>query len=305
MSTSGLVAWLDMAFGAEPAGAFIEVRWRLPDRPGMGQLWHPVERRGAAIESIRSIGAGTDCFAGACPRVRREGGRGAVERGHVLWVDLDSPESIEALECFEPAPSMVIRSGGGGKHAYWSIWPPLAPDWLERANKRLALALDADMRATDCARILRPPGSTNWKTGSPVPVELERLNVEVYTAAQVVDGMSDPPAARRRERPPAARPASDDPLLAIPPPVYVEALTGREVGRDSKVRCPFHDDHTPSLHCFDDPEQGWYCFGCEQGGDIYTFAGLLWGLERRGGDFLEIRRRLEAELVPALRRAAA
>jgi len=164
VSTSGLVAWLDMAFGAEPAGAFIEVRWRLPDRPGMGQLWHPVERRGAAIESIRSIGAGTDCFAGACPRVRREGGRGAVERGHVLWVDLDSPESIEALECFEPAPSMVIRSGGGGKHAYWSIWPPLAPDWLERANKRLALALDADMRATDCARILRPPGSTNWKT---------------------------------------------------------------------------------------------------------------------------------------------
>lgn len=51
MSAGGLVAWLGMAFAAEPAGAFIEVRWRLPDRPGMGQLWQPVERREAAIDS--------------------------------------------------------------------------------------------------------------------------------------------------------------------------------------------------------------------------------------------------------------
>jgi hypothetical protein len=53
VSAGGLVAWLDMAFAAEPAGAFIEVRWRLPDRPGMGQLWQPVERREAAIGSTR------------------------------------------------------------------------------------------------------------------------------------------------------------------------------------------------------------------------------------------------------------
>ncbi len=59
------------------------------------------------------------------------------------------------------------------------------------------------------------------------------------------------------------------------------------------------------MHVYDEADRGVWCFGCEQGGDIYTFAGLLWGLERRGGDFLEIRRRLEAELLPALRRAAA
>jgi hypothetical protein len=87
--------------------------------------------------------------------------------------------------------------------------------------------------------------------------------------------------------------------------VYVEALTGRERGRDRKVGCPFHADRTPSLHAFDDPERGWFCFGCEQGGDIYAFGALLWGLERRGSDFLEIRRRLESELLPALRSVAA
>jgi hypothetical protein len=113
------------------------------------------------------------------------------------------------------------------------------------------------------------------------------------------------PAPRRRERPPAARHASGDPFLGIPATVYSEALTGREVGRDSKVRCPFHDDHTPSLHAYNDPLQGWFCFGCGRGGDIYTFAGLLWEIEPRGAGYHEICRRLEAELLPALRRVAA
>ncbi len=108
MSAGGLVAWLDMAFAAEPAGAFIEVRWRLPDRPGMGQLWQPVERREAAIDSIRSIGAKTDCYVGVAPRAWREGGRDAVQRIHVFWADADSAEAIKALERFDPPPSMVI-----------------------------------------------------------------------------------------------------------------------------------------------------------------------------------------------------
>ncbi len=304
MSTSGLVAWLDMAFAAEPAGAFIEVRWRLPDRPGMGQLWQPVERREAAIDSIRSIGAKTDCYVGVAPRAWREGGRDAVLRIHVFWADADSAEAIKALERFDPPPNMVICSGSG-RHAYWALWPPLEPAWAEKGNRRLAHALGADPRAVDAARILRPPGTFNHKTGEPRPVELERMTGEVYEARAIVEGLPDPPAPRRRERPPAARPSSDDPLLAIPPPVWAEALTSAVVGRDGKIRCPLHEDRTPSMHVYDEADRGVWCFGCEQGGDIYTFAGLLWGLERRGGDFLEIRRRLEAELLPALRRAAA
>ena len=69
------------------------------------------------------------------------------------------------------------------------------------------------------------------------------------------------------------------------------------VGRDGKIRCPLHEDRTPSMHVYDEADRGVWCFGCEQGGDIYTFAGLLWGLERRGGDFLEIRRRLAGALL--------
>jgi hypothetical protein len=130
---------------------------------------------------------------------------------------------------------------------------------------------------------------------------------EVYEARALVEDLPDPPQApRRAANPPDAHAGGDDPLRAVSPPAYVEALTGAEVGRDGKVPCPFHSpDRTPSLHVYDDPEQGWFCFGaCGCGGDIFTFAGRLWGLDPRGSDFREIRRRLEAELVPALRRAA-
>jgi DNA primase len=83
-----------------------------------------------------------------------------------------------------------------------------------------------------------------------------------------------------------------DPLLAIPPPVYVERLTGRRPNRDGKLRCPFHDDRSPSLHVFERPKRGWSCFGCRRGGSIYDFAALLWGVKARGAEFLGLRREL-------------
>ena len=305
MSTSGLVAWLDMAFGAEPAGAFIEVRWRLPDRPGMGQLWHPVERRGAAIESIRSIGARTDLYVGCAPRTRRYGGRDAIERCHVLWADCDDDQAIEAIERFDAPPSMVVASGGG-RHAYWSLWPPLSPVWLERANRRMAYALGGDMRATDAARILRPPETYNFKTGEARPVEIEHVDCNaLYEARAIVEGLPDPPAPEKPER--RARTVEGDlgdPIRAVPLPVAFEVLAGEGVPRSGMVRCPSadHEDKTPSCHVEDEV---FFCHGCGRGGSLIDLGALLWNLEPRGAGYHEIRRRLEAELVPALRRAAA
>ena len=303
MSADPLATYLDLLFGAEPGGALLEFRWRLPDRRGMGQLWHLVERRETAIDSIRSIGAKTDLYVGCAPRTRQYGGRDAVERAHVLWADCDSPEAIAALERFHPSPSMVIRSGSG-RHAYWALWPPAEAAEFERANRRLAHALGADLAATDAARILRPPGTFNFKTGEPVPVEVEHLALEVYALEDVVGELADP-VAERSARAPVAAPTAVDRFATIPPPLYVELLTGGEVGRDGKVACLFHDDRTPSLEVYAEPAGGWYCFGCDRGGTIIDFGAALYGIEPRGPGYWEIRRRLEAELLPALRKAAA
>jgi hypothetical protein len=100
------------------------------------------------------------------------------------------------------------------------------------------------------------------------------------------------------------RPPTDDPVKAIPLAVAFEAIAGETVPLSGMTRCPSadHEDSTPSCHVSADV---FYCFGCGRGGSLIDLAGLLWGIEPRGAGFREIRERLEAELLPTLRSAAA
>lgn len=35
--------------------------------------------------------------------------------------------------------------------------------------------------------------------------------------------------------------------------------------------CPLHADHDPSLVVYSDPLRGWWCYGCEAGGDVFDW----------------------------------
>lgn len=286
---SDLLTYVSMLFGAEPIGAFAETRKRLRDG-GMGQDFYAVDDLSRLARLIEALGRDTDLYVGVAPRARQEGRRDAVKRVHAVWADCDEPQAIAALEDFEPAPSMVVNSGRG-RHVYWSLFPPVGPGEAERANRQLAAALGADKRATDAARILRPPGTFNWKSGEPVPVTVESTNVEVYAVKEVVGAQPDPVSTSAARAPRLAPQRTDDPLERIPPGVYFEALTGLVPDASGKVACPLHEDATPSLHVYEDPERGWYCYGCEQGGRVYQLAAILAGypLPLRGADFLAVR----------------
>jgi hypothetical protein len=194
---------------------------------------------------------------------------------------------------------MIVNSGSG-LHGYWALWPAVSPDEAEAANRRLAKALGADPHCVDAARILRPPGTYNFKTQPPRPVELVHLEPVVHTLDEIVGHLPEAADAERWRATPVMRlDRGDDPLLTIAAETYVPALTGREVGRDGKVQCPFHgggEERTPSLHVYPD-DRGWFCFGCERGGTIYDLGALIYGLEPRGAGFHEIRRRLAADLL--------
>lgn len=49
---------------------------------------------------------------------------------------------------------------------------------------------------------------------------------------------------------------------------------GLEVNAAGMARCPFHDDHHPSLKL----GRGFHCFGCGAQGDVLTFTALLFGI---------------------------
>ena len=46
---------------------------------------------------------------------------------------------------------------------------------------------------------------------------------------------------------------------------------GIAVNRMSKALCPFHNDSKPSMHIYAG-KRGWYCFVCNQGGDVIDFV---------------------------------
>jgi DNA primase len=51
-------------------------------------------------------------------------------------------------------------------------------------------------------------------------------------------------------------------------------------GKSFKGLCPFHSERTPSFYAFAE-SQTWHCFGCNEGGDIFTFVQKQQGLEFR------------------------
>jgi len=60
----------------------------------------------------------------------------------------------------------------------------------------------------------------------------------------------------------------------------------KKAGRNYKALCPFHSEKTPSLVVFAET-QTWKCFGCDAGGDVFTFV-----MRRENMDFGEALRLL-------------
>ncbi len=295
---TALVHSLDALYRDAPSGSLVELRFRTGG--GMGRRFHRADRLDIVAVSIERLAPQTDVYVGVLPRRRRSGGRAdLVARGATLWADCDTSEAAALLVGFAPPPSLVVASGTDDhRHAYWLLREPVDVNEIERTNRHLATVLGADLACAEPARILRPP-SLNHKHEPPALVELERCDRSArHDIDDVLAAFGDVTHDVASKCGPLQRSHEwdGDPLRALAPAIYVEALAGLSVPRHRKVRCPFHEDGTPSLHVYPEPERGWYCFGCGRGGSVYDFAALLWDRTPRGADFVELRRELLTRL---------
>ena len=289
-----LRSYLALLAGGAPSSQFLEIRYRVREQQ-LASDFHPVHHREALIAEIRDRGSRTDVYIGCAPRVRRSGTKDAVAQVWTLWAECDGEEAANRLRRFRPQPALIVASGSGSNcHAYWPLLAPLTPRRAELANLRLVNALGADRNCFDAGRILRPPGTWNYKHEPPHPVGVLRLHSNLrFVAEEVVAHLpriDDGLVQRRWDA--GARSVRDDPLLAVPPRLYVADLVGRRPGRDGKVTCPFHDDSHASLHAYPTGARGWFCFSCRRGGTIYDLAAAVWNIEPRGRGFIELRSRL-------------
>ena len=56
---------------------------------------------------------------------------------------------------------------------------------------------------------------------------------------------------------------------SVPMDVVLEMLELEPPDRSGKICCPFHEEQTGSLHVYED---GYFCYGCGRGGDIFHFV---------------------------------
>jgi Domain of unknown function (DUF927) len=97
-----------------------------------------------------------------------------------------------------PMQTMMVRSGGGGFHIYWCTAEPMAAaDWQPLADALRACAQQYGFKidpgiTIDSARILRVPGTLNYKYDPPrqVTVDFTQSSLQQYTAGELTAVLS-------------------------------------------------------------------------------------------------------------------
>lgn len=253
-----------------PSGAegFVETR-SIPNGPNLRPTvnFFPVAAGHLnPYRQIRGVGQHMDVYFGVAPRVRESGTKADVEVVHALWVDIDTKKSVVELLMSGLDPSAVVKTGSEGHlHAYWALSKPLDVAEAERLNKALAARLGGDPACTDASRIMRMPGTYNFKHDRPVRAELiscegvrhEVSDLKVALAEQLESADEAKPKIKARGEANASGPVA----------VVLGKLDAvQATGQGWKALCPAHDDNRPSLNVTegDDGRCLIHCFaGCE------------------------------------------
>lgn len=133
-----------------------------------------------------------------------------------FWLDIDcgpgkeydtQTEAIDALRDFCKSvglPKPILVNSGRGVHAYWPLTEQVTRDEWEPVAKRLkevcaTQGLLVDNSCVEIARILRVPGTMNFKGDTPVPVSVIHVGKPVaYDTFRKTLGVKEQPALMPR-----------------------------------------------------------------------------------------------------------
>ena len=124
-----------------------------------------------------------------------------------FWADIDFKDRPDAearrrLDTFAQEPNVVVRSGGG-LHCYWVLDEPAdvqtSEPRIRNILRRLARAVGGDLYSAEPARVLRIPGTLNYKYDPPRRVSIERFNL-AHTLTELDERLPPEPDGRAGNR---------------------------------------------------------------------------------------------------------
>jgi hypothetical protein len=243
---------------------YINLHWFSPNGPGMrGRAHTKLEDFLSMVQrSVTNPGVMKDIY--FCLSSQSEHGK--PYDGHLsairnqcnvialksIWLDIDvKPDkgysTVEAADialatfCADaslPPPSAIVHSGGG-MHVYWISDRPLTKlEWQSYAEGLKALTKEHGLKCdaavtTDSARVLRVPGTFNYKTDPPKPVRLAALAPQDLSFAKQLTHIQ-----LAVTEPAVTIVPSLDPVKFPPRPIPPEGI-------ESLAEGIFTDEHTP------------------------------------------------------------
>lgn len=148
---------------------------------------------------------------GVLPRNQRNSGlANNVSCMQALWVDIDAKavslnDLYASIEKFEIAPTIIVASGHG-YHCYWVLTEAVSLDMtqIKEIASKLHKITDAD-KTFDASRVLRLPGTTNYKNmAQPQLCRILKNTGVQYTLAEMLSWI-DRSMQQREEKEEAAQ----------------------------------------------------------------------------------------------------
>jgi len=228
-------------------GVLITMSGRQNGSKGLAAIRHeffayPDETPDADAEVIRQAERGRDSYFGVHlyrePTDRKAENALAVVRS--LWLDEDEG----AFPSDGPAPTAVVQSSASRRHLYWRLTHPVSVEWAKTMNERIALWAEGDKGCAALARVLRPPGTLNYKRAPQVDEVIASITDDEWE-----------PAVLEQAIPPAMTPVTpvtadyDGPPVEISdylasPDLEVLGEVPDSLGIKYAVVCPWVHEHT-------------------------------------------------------------
>jgi hypothetical protein len=163
-----------------------KVQMRFWELPRTEEDWN-----GIGEACIQWSDAGDDVYVGVLPRWRKGGRDNDVHTAGVLWCDIDDLDGLDQTATLDKV-TVAVRSGKG-LHCYRRLKvagigtkPTEQREFIQLLERwMLTLSSAADVKCKNPSRILRVPGTLNWKNReAPRLVELAKYPPE---ASRIVE----------------------------------------------------------------------------------------------------------------------